>query len=206
MDTVGYILAFAVGCLTGGVVTYKLATDKAEERADLELAEMERYFNDKLDKALKKQVKVDASVEKKAAASHNKPMPSEIKKKAEEAAVNYTAYSDGAEPEDPVVHSVEPVILQEEGEFGEIEDYNRIFLKYYADNVLAVDRTRRVLSRQETIDAVGLDAIEELDKLTADGQPKDLVWVRNDPQKTYYEIERSYEEYSDFGWEDDEEY
>lgn len=205
MNTAGYILSFAAGCVVGALATYRLASDKAEERADMEIAEMEKYFESKYERKKKKTV-VDSETKKKAEAAHNKPSIDEIKKKAEEAVVNYTAYSENVKTDDLVIHSVEPVILQTEEEFGEIEEYNREYLIYFADSVLADSITRIVYDRQDTIDAVGLEALKEFDKLTSDGQPKDLVWVRNDRLRTYFEIERSEDEYSAVGWEDDEEY
>lgn len=206
MDTVGYVLSFVGGCLVGAVATYRLATDKAEERADLEIAEMERYFEAKIESQKKKLSKVDDSVKKKAEASRNKPNPAELKKKAEEAAVNYTAYSEEPAPSDIQIHSVEPVILQNEDEFGEIEEYNREYWTLYADDILVDNVTRMVIDRNEMLDTIGQKYVDELDKLTGDGMPRNVTWVRNDRYRTYYEIERSYDEYSAVGWEDDEEY
>lgn len=200
MDSVGYILAFAAGALVGGLCSYRIAADKADERADLEIEEMRKYFMEKAEGKKKKQRE---QAEEKSKQSVNKPNVADLKKPVIETKVNYTMYSEET-PDDPVVTS-EPVLLGPDEEFGEREGYSKVFLTYYSDEILVEDSTLKVMNKNDVDKTIGRSALDQFDSLTPSGQPIDLVQVRNDRLRSYFEIARDEREYSEaVGWEADD--
>lgn len=201
--TIGYILAFAGGALVGGFAAYKIAEDKAEERAEMEIEEMRKYFLEKATKRQKKQ-KESTPIEK-SKRSQNKPAIADLAQKTSDTqAVNYTMYSESV-PEEVVVTS-EPVILRRDADFGAEEGYSTVYLVYYDDDILADDDTKQVLSKNDMERAIGRKAIDMFKKVDKNGDPIDVVHVRNDRTKTYYEIVRDSREYYEaVGWRADDE-
>lgn len=195
MSKIGYIMSFIGGAFVGAVVAYKLAFDKAEEKADLEIEEMRQYFESKILKQHKAAVEVAAEKSKQ---SQNKPSIVELTNvKSDDVdapAVDYTVYSES--PQAPV--DSEPVVLASGDEFGEITHYSRVNLTFYDDLVLADDSTMKTFSKKEAERAVG----KALEKFR--NSDVDEVYVRNDRTKTYYDIVRSEQEYAvAAGWEED---
>ena len=198
----GYILAFAAGVVVGGVCSYRIAVDKADERADIEIEEMRKYFLEKADG--KKKKRTEAAAEK-SKQSSNKPNVADLTaKKVSTQEVNYTMYSEDI-PDDVVI-SDEPVILDDPAEFGEREGYSKIFLTYYADDILAYDTNGKTIGERDTEKTVGHEALHRLGKIGPDGRPIYLIQVRNDQYKTYFEISKDEREYAEaVGWEADDE-
>ena len=67
-------------------------------------------------------------------------------------------------------------------EFGDIEEYERISLTYYADGILADDRDDPILNAGEIVGFEALDSFGEYEE--------DTVFVRNDATRCDYEIIR----------------
>lgn len=200
--TVGYILTFAAGAFIGGLCSYRIASDLAEDRADAEIEEMRKYFLEKAEGKRKKQT--ETAIEK-SKQSSNKPNVADLTaNKASTQTVNYTMYSEDI-PEDVVV-SDEPMILSDKKEFGEIEGYSEVYLTYYGDDILAYDTTGKTLGEKETEKTVGHEALRRLGKMGPNGKPVYVVYVRNDQYKSYFQISLDEREYTEaVGWEPDDE-
>ena len=84
--------------------------------------------------------------------------------------------------------SAAPYVISPD-EFGEIEEYEKISLSYYADGILADEN-------DDVVDDI--DAIIGLDSLNHFGEfEEDSVFVRNDAKECDYEILRDARNYSD---------
>lgn len=91
----------------------------------------------------------------------------------------YTEYSRTVNSKDkPSSYIPEPYVISPD-EFGEIEEYTKISLTYFADGILA--------------DEYG-DAVDDIEEIVGDGlehfgeYEEDSVFVRNDPKRCDYEI------------------
>lgn len=74
-------------------------------------------------------------------------------------------------------------------EFGEFEDYERISLSYYADQILADEDDEKV---EDVDNVVGLESLTHFGEFEDDS-----VFVRNDRLKCDYEILLDQRTYSD---------
>ena len=104
----------------------------------------------------------------------------------------YVNYSTKIErPADPVhkPFSEEPEIISEE-DYGELEEYEKVTLTYYSDGILADDLSDEIVDDAES--KVGTDYIKNI---VDDGE--DVVFVRNDIEKTDYEIVKSLQTYKE---------
>lgn len=104
----------------------------------------------------------------------------------------YVDYSTKVErPADPMhkPFSEEPEIITED-EFGELDEYEKVTLSYYSDGILADDLSDEIVEDAES--KVGKDYIT---KLIDDEE--DIVFVRNDIEKIYYEIVKNLQTYKE---------
>ena len=83
---------------------------------------------------------------------------------------------------------IKPYVISPE-EFGEFEDYERISLSYYADQVLADEDDEKV---DDADNVVGLESLTHFGEFEDDS-----VFVRNDRLKCDYEILLDQRTYSD---------
>lgn len=193
------VFTFLMGIVIGGVFMYKYSYEKAHDEADLEIEEMRNYYRDKYER---KSAKEQESAKEKSKMSRNKPAVSDLTANKVENKVNYTMYSTDT-PEN-VAKVLEPVILNNQDEFGEDETYSQINLTYYSDNVLAESVTNKVLGKNDVDRSVGKAALYRIGEKDENGEPIDQIWVRNDRTHTYYSVVRDLREFAEaVGWEDD---
>ena len=83
---------------------------------------------------------------------------------------------------------MKPYVISPE-EFGEFEDYERISLSYYADQILADEDDEKV---EDVDNVVGLESLIHFGEFEDDS-----VFVRNDRLKCDYEILLDQRTYSD---------
>ena len=83
---------------------------------------------------------------------------------------------------------VKPYVISPD-EFGEFEDYERISLSYYADQILADEDDEKV---EDVDNVVGLESLTHFGEFEDDS-----VFVRNDRLKCDYEILLDQRTYSD---------
>ena len=84
----------------------------------------------------------------------------------------------------------EPYIITPE-EFGEIEEYDKITLTFYADKIVA-DENNEMMDDTEIQQSIGFESLGHFGEYEDDS-----VFVRNDRLKTDYEILLDEENYSD---------
>lgn len=74
-------------------------------------------------------------------------------------------------------------------EFGDIDDYERASLIYYADGILTDDRNEVIDDIENFVGDEALDSFGEWEE--------DSVFVKNDNLECYYEILKDYRKFSD---------
>lgn len=183
MNRVGSLFMFAAGAVLGSVVTWKLLKDKYEQIAQDEIDSVKEVF-------AKKENLGNESVPAEESEHNEKPSIIEYAAKLKEN--GYTNYSDSGNKE--TVHKeddssvLNPYVIPPE-EFGEIENYDRVSLTYYADCVLADDNNDVV---DDVDDVVGTDSFTHFGEYEDDS-----VFVRNDRLRCDYEILLDQRKFSD---------
>lgn len=192
---------FALG-LVGGALAAVLTTrtyfrNKYEAMAQEEIdsvkgayAKMTEKYKKKFEEKLEliAETEVNSVYGKQPAVPLEKPDLAEYTAKLDELRVPYISSSSDEPPassEDDYLEIVSP------DEYGENEDYEYISFTFYSDGVLTDDNENQM--DDETIEnTVGIHAVEHFGEYE-----DDVVYVRNDRLKVYYEIcrdERTYAE------------
>ena len=178
-------LYFLLGVGVGVAGTYFYLKDKYEKYTQEEIDSVKEAYRTKGEP-------VSAEPEEEKVEIKNvKPdidtlFPDKVAKKVKE----YKNYATKFErPEDPVhkPFSEEPEIISEE-EFGEIDEYEKLTLTYYSDGVLAEELSDEIVENADEL--VGSDYIQKL-------EDSDAVYVRNDIEKTDYEIVKNLQTYKE---------
>lgn len=180
-------LAFVLGAATGALVANKYLKTKYEKIADEEIASVKAVYwtktNPEAAAYAKKDVEYTEEVYKqhqqaaKSAAEQAKEKPDIVKYAEKLHKEGYTNYSTTAKPDTPDLG--EPYVIPPE-DFGEFDDYERINLIYWADQVLTDDNNEVV---EDLEGSVGIDS------LTTFGEYEDdSVFVRNSRLRCDYEI------------------
>lgn len=188
-----YIFIFMAGMALGSGITYKIVKTKCEEAARDEInAALDELFESR-DEDEPEEVK-DENVVQKARYTQDKPDIMEIAAyTAKVRESGYTNYSEMFNGEKPVILTKEqeeelaepdidfsPCVIAPE-EYGDIDDYDRIELTYYAsDEVLADDNGDIIDDLQ---DVVGVNFAKHFGEYEDDS-----VHIRNDRLECYYEI------------------
>ncbi len=190
MNKLTEIAAFVIGAAVGSAITWECVRKRYEQIAQEEIESVKKVYQTK--------EPYSGADEKKASVKKNKgnikcgvkESHSHINEKAgiEEYAAKLNKYGYSFTEAGNVDLLSSPHIISPE-EFGELDDYEKISLTYYADHILADDD-------DELIDDI--DAIIGLDSLNRFGEYEDdSVFVRNDTLKCDYEIlldHRNYQE------------
>ena len=106
---------------------------------------------------------------------------------------NYVNYSDKDPNSMDDNHQMKKVSRVESispSEFGEDEEYDKIVLNYFSDDILADDESGEIIDNPDYL--VGNDFVSHFGDYEAD-----TVFIRNDTEETYYEIcrdDRTYDE------------
>jgi hypothetical protein len=172
------IVIFATGAAIGSFVTYKLLKTKYEQLAQEEIDSVIATFRGDI-----------GIVEEDDYVEVNEPdvESPEMREYADVLVRNkYVNYSDNKKEE---VETMEKPCVIPPDEFGDIEEYAKIELTYYADGYLTDDQDALV----EDVDGtVGYDSLECFGEWE-----DDAVHVRNDRLKAYFEILADVRDYAD---------
>ena len=165
------IFAFAAGAVVGGAAGWFYAREKYAGIADEEIQSVKMAY------AMREQRLAEGAT---TPATAGKPLekPDLIGYAKTLQKEGYTDYSSTIEARDSQKTGDIPHVISPE-EFGEIEEYTKISLSYFADGVLADDNNEVV------------DDVEEIvgDALSHFGEYEDdAVFVRNDAKRCDYEI------------------
>lgn len=191
------LIFFAAGAAIGALVTKFVLNKKFNKELDEEVARLKEYYGEKSseEKLTDEDVFVypedseedgdEVTDEKKAEKARNKEDISDYARKMIHNE-DYTRYfNKGKEGE-----KVKAYEYIAPGEIGEEEDYDICTLTYFADGILA-DENDEVLDMEEYTGILG-------NFTTHFGEfAEDEVCVRNDDQKTYYEVLMDYRNYAD---------
>ena len=180
-------VAFVLGAAVGSVTVWKLLKTKYEQLAQEEIDSVIEVFS----RREAKQSIEDVSE------SHDDDVVKETmdnekqtRNMYEKMTTNYTNYSEmsGKEPEKKQETTDRPYVI-EPSDFGELDDYERISLTYYDDQVL-VDEDDELVEDVDNV--VGFDSLNHFGEFE-----DDAVFVRNDRLKCDYEILLDQRRYSD---------
>lgn len=173
-----FVVAFSVGMAVGSVGTWYCVKKKYEELAQEEIDSVKQVFS-KREKELKgDEIKKNIAENVKAGEQEKtmsiKEYASFLQKQG------YTNYSDTNEAENKEeTKSVKPYVIPPE-QFGEIEEYDRIELTYYADHILADENDDIV---EDVEEAIGFESLSHFGEYEDDS-----VFVRNDERRCDYQI------------------
>lgn len=183
----GFVI-FVLGAAVGSVVTWQYTRKKYEQIAQEEIDSVKEIFS-KRESAADVEITDPEPHTAKIGKPEEKPDITEYAARLERD--GYTNYSNvGAEQkkEEQETMEIKPYVISPE-EFGEFEDYERISLSYYADQILADEDDEKV---DDVDNVVGLESLTHFGEFEDDS-----VFVRNDRLKCDYEILLDQRTYSD---------
>ena len=179
-------LTFVLGAAAGSFVTWHYLKDVYEQIAQEEIDSVKEVFLKR-----ERELSEDEEPKRKIAACYENGESKAVVDKKEiaeyaeriqkEGNTNYSDVASGKKESKPYVISPE--------EFGEFEEYEKVSLTYYSNNILADENDEVIEDVEETI---GVDSLTHFGEYEDDS-----VFVRNDSRKCDYEIlldQRSYAE------------
>ena len=166
-------------------ITWYSVKKKYEEIAQREIDSVKEVFAKKREKEQNKDVVAKNVTEDKKEKPELKEYAAKLHRQGY---TKYSEYFDGgiSEEKESVVN--EPYVISPE-QFGENEDYERISLTYYADQVLVDENDEMIEDVEEMVGFESLNHFGEYED--------DSVFVRNDAKKCDYEILLDQKLYSD---------
>ena len=99
-------------------------------------------------------------------------------------------------PNIPDVKKLDKPYVISPDEFGELYEYEKVYLVFFADGAVA-DGEYDILTTEEIENSIGLDSLTHFGEYE-----DDLVYVRNDMKRCDYEITKDNRNYSELGPED----
>lgn len=168
-------LSFFAGAAIGGGLVWYYIREKETARADREIESVKETYA-KREQADRPDKPATSILPGK---NQDKPDLADYVKRLERE--GYTEYSrtiEPAEKENPETSEDGPYVISP-AEFGEIEEYNKISLTYFADGILADELNEPVDDVEEIVG----DALEHFGEYEDDS-----VFVRNDAKRCDYEI------------------
>lgn len=174
---------FTAGVAVGVASAWKFVKKKYEQIAQEEIDSVKESFSKKIPDVVKKEdiMKPVAKVDK----TTEKPSIAEYAAILQKEGYDYSK-SNANKAKEPAFKK--PYVITPE-EFGEFDEYEKISLTYYADQVLA-DENDEIMEDADIV--VGLDSLSHFGEYEDDS-----VFVRNDRLKCDYEIlldQRDYRE------------
>lgn len=176
---------FLAGAIIGSFATWQMVKSYYERIADEEIADIKAYWRNKYPKE-----KTEENKEKERINEAGGNVV-KVKRRDEEDRVNYNGYNRrGDEPEEKFYEK--PYVISPD-EFQEENDYEKVTLRYFCDNILVDDMSGEMIPDPE--DLVGDGTLSSYGTYE-----DDVVYARNEEMECDYEIvadERSYEDYLD---------
>lgn len=197
------VFIFVLGAAVGSLVTWKFVEEKYRRIADEEIESVKETFKNRESKIAED----EKQAEELGVKSPSKEFYSQLKESTDKLtedmhnyhklASNYNSNSkdykytdeneEGEIVEDEPEDYPEPYVIAPE-EFGELEDYQTEAFVYYEDKIVATNDDRIV----DDVEVLIGDALEHFGDYE-----DDAVHVRNEKEKTDYEILRSEKNYTD---------
>lgn len=193
-DKIKYGLVAILGAAVGSAVTWKILKTKYESIAQEEIDDMREYFEEKYSNV---EDETENEEEEEIVAAENVKVDTNKPSIAEYVSIldnngyrgnrNYSN-PDVEEEEKPM--NADGITVIDPEDFGENEDYDTVVLYYYAGDGLLATEDDVLLDDMEH--KVGFEALDTFGRYE-----DDAVHVRNDNNKTYYEILRDEGKYSE---------
>lgn len=172
-------LTFVLGAVAGSFLTWRYLKDVYEQIAQEEIDSVKEIF--------RKQEKKLPEDEKPKRKTFNKQEIAEYAARIQNE--GYTNYTDVTSGKNRMKKKErKPYVISPE-EFGEFDEYEKISLTYYSNNILTDENNEIV---EDVEDTVGVESLTHFGEYEDDS-----VFVRNDVRKCDYEIlldQRSYTE------------
>lgn len=185
MNKILYFALFAAGAVIGSAVTWKVVKTKYEQIAQEEIDSVKDLYSKKIDEhsneinELQKISNALKNVDNKikgASNDYEQLLETCDYKHSDEETIENKYEEVGKMP--VIIEDDKPCVISPD-EFGEYEEYELIFLTYYADGTVA-DYEDPI----EDVDLmIGLENLNEMGKYE-----DDILHIRNDRHQCYYEI------------------
>ena len=176
------LLIFAAGAVVGSVATYVAMKDKCEKRIQDEVDSVKealcRYEEDCTEP------------------DEEESWPQDQEETDYNSIIQDRGYLRSEEPNKneskPVKKYTEcpPEVIPPE-EYGEIEEYDQLEYRYYADCVV-VDSDGEIVEGDEVEDTIGFESLNHFGDYESDS-----VYIRNDVRHAYYAVYKDLRKYSD---------
>ena len=215
-NTIKMFISFCFGGVTGGAVTYFLLKKKFDARVDAEVQSVKDLYSSKNKEVINSVGDNKAEELKNLPAAEEKEVKKNIRNTAKnqekKPPIDYANYYSSVKKEDGDVKKNEdisktevitekkpskknsPVVISPD-EFETEEDYTTIYLTYYSDGVLA-DEMDNVVKIESTI---GKEALKHFGDYE-----DDILHVRADKGKIYYEVTKDNRTYAEIAGDDGE--
>lgn len=185
-------LTFVMGAAVGSAATWQYVKKKYEQIAQDEIDSVKEVFSKKdftpVNEPDDIRNKANQAKEKLGVAEYAARLQEHGYTNYSNMEANVKNTSNKKEEESEPMAVDKPYVIEPE-EFGEIDEYERISLSYYSDNILADDNDELV----EDVDTiVGVESLSRFGEFEDDS-----VFVRNDRLKCDYEILLDQRRYSD---------
>lgn len=175
---IGFVL-FVTGITFGSILTYGITSKKISEKyekiAREDIDSVKRKFHER---------KTGRDITKKNEFKESDVDMSEVEIITHEN--GYMNYSDISKPDASDDTPQKPFVIPPD-EFGEMEEYDQISLRYYSDHVLVDDANEMIEDIESIVGEESLDHFGEYEE--------DSVFVRNSRLKCDYEILYDQEEF-----------
>lgn len=176
MNKLTGVVAFIAGAAVGAAASWYFTKNKYEQIAQEEINSVKEAFLGAPSEEENDET-ADDDDDSSVRVVAEKPSIEEYMTVAEEN--GYVKYSDSEKKEAEIMVAKKPYVIPPE-EYGEIEEYAKCSLTYYADKVLADELDELVENIEDTIGFESLTHFGEYED--------DSVFVRNDRLKCDYEI------------------
>ena len=182
------IFAFIAGAALGSAASYLFLRTKFDKIAQEEIDSVKAMYARKTDKILETPiVEPEGDLPETKDNNEETPVQNYISKVKEQGYIKYSDITKEEKGGSDVAENKPYVISPDE--FGELDDYDTETLYYYADDVLTDDQDNIIEN---------VDKLVGVDSLTHFGEYEDdSVFVRNDTDRTDYEILLDVRRYSD---------
>ena len=181
------ILAFTIGAAAGSIITWKLIKDKYEQIAQEEIDSVKEVYSRRVEENKKKEDEaLEQPVEVVTPCIPVPRIPPEMLDYISNVMENGYVESENDLTDVKTIAGEIPYVISPD-EYGDLPDYSRFELTYYADGVLA-DSDDEIVD--DVDDVVGVESL-----LTFGTYEDDSVHVRNDRLKADYEILRDNRNY-----------
>lgn len=185
MNKIGILIGALVGTVIGGGIGWYLSQKKYTKIANEAIDEAKKEYDAAMEKAGVKPKRVFRKKVVDEAPAEEKPLVEKSSIQSEIEKHGYADYSSMSIPSHDEPYVISP------NEFGEIEDYNKITLTFYADKIVA-DENNEMMDDTEIRQSIGFESLGHFGEYEDDS-----VFVRNDRLKTDYEILLDEENYAD---------